>query len=168
MAPPRDGATILLEVARWRLASVWFGGAAAIAAILAVQSLFDVYGDKGPQVWGWALPNIVPTLSLMLGVFGGSAVAGGDESGGATVRLPFFRLSLGLSCFHLICVAGVILAGPLLPSRDPQRDFDPLHAFATSNLWLGPLQGLVAAALGTLFFGKAKKGRGGRPGGGAG
>jgi len=120
---------IPLETARWRLATVWFGGGAVIATILAVQSLFNVYGDKVPQVWGWALPNIVPTL----------------------------RLSLGLSCFHLFCVTTVILAGPILPSRAPEQEFDLLHSFVISNLWLGPLQGLVAAALGVLFFSKAAK-----------
>jgi hypothetical protein len=150
---------IPLETARWRLATVWFGGAGLIATILAVQSLFNVYGEKIPQVWGWALPNIVPTLSLMLGVCAGAAVSEESESDSMRVRLPFFWLSLGLSCFHLLCVAAVILAGPMLPSRTPEQEFDPLHAFVLSNLWLGPLQGLVAAAVGALFFSKTANGK---------
>ena len=36
-------------------------------------------------------------------------------------------------------------------------DANPMTLFDMSNLWLGPLQGLVAAVIGAMFFSKSTK-----------
>jgi hypothetical protein len=147
-----------LEKARWRLAAVWFIGAGIIAIILALQSLFDVYGSRVQEVFGWLLPNVVPTLSLMMGVFAAVALVQDAETDAMEVRTPFFWLALGLSTFHLICLLLVICVQPLLPSHTLSNgEPDTMRSFVVSNLFLGPLQGLVAAALGALFFSKSAR-----------
>ena len=153
--PRRKVAMISLEQARWRLGALWMAGAGVIAVLLIFQSLAGAYGDRVQGVWGWALPNILPMLSLMMGVFAGAALAEHVESDDLKVRRAFYRLSMALSAFHLLAVAATLLAQPMAASRSgSEAAYDVMTLFDVSNLWLGPLQGTVAALLGTLFFTK--------------
>jgi hypothetical protein len=147
---------VSLEEARWALGKVWFIGAALIAALLIFQSLANVYEGRTQAVWGWALPNIMPTLSLMIGVFAAAALQDRVESDSMHVRRPFFRLALGLSIFHLLVVAGTIMAQPFLGTVSGS-DANPMALFDMSNIWLAVLQGMVAAVIGALFFSKTSK-----------
>lgn len=142
---------ISLDEARWALGKIWFIGAALLAALLIFQSLAGVHEARVEGVWGWALPNVMPTLSLMIGVFAAAALQEHVESDSMRVRRPFFRLAMGLSVFHLVAVASTILAQPFLGTIKGS-EANPMTLFDMSNLWLGPLQGLVAAAIGALFF----------------
>lgn len=158
MTEPKSFKSLMLalETARWRLATIWFSGSALIVIVLILQSLFDVYGGHVQEVWGWALPNFAPTLSLMMGVFAASALAQDAPTDTMEVRAPFYRLAAGLSVFHLLCMLLVIGVQPLLPARTVgDGPPDIMRGFVVSNLFLGPLQGLVAAALGALFFSKS-------------
>ena len=147
---------ISLEEARWALGKTWFIGAALLAGLLIFQSLAGVYEDRVEGVWGWAWPNVMPTLSLMIGVFAAAALQEHVESDSMRVRRPFFRLTMGLSGFHLLVVAATILAQPFLGTIKGS-EADPMTLFETSNIFLGPLQGLVAASIGALFFSKTSK-----------
>lgn len=157
---------VSLERARWSLGRLWFIGAGLIAALLIVQSLSGAHEGRVQGVWGWALPNVMPTLSLMIGVFAGAALQEHVESDSMLVRKPFFRLAYSLSVFHLLAVAGTIMAQPFLGSIEG-ADANPMTLFDMSNLWLGPLQGLVAAVIGALFFSKTSKDGGAAGAGGA-
>jgi Zn-dependent protease len=125
---------------------------AALFLILVAQSLLGVYENRLQGAWGWALPNFVPTLALMISVFAADALKGYDETETLKVRRPFFRLSLGLSVFYLIVLLGTILAQPFVLTFRTGNRLAPIEILELSNLWLGPLQGLVVAALGVLFF----------------
>jgi hypothetical protein len=148
---------VSLEQARWTLGKVWFIGAALIAAVLIIQSLAGAHEGRVQGVWGWALPNIMPTLSLMIGVFAAAALQEHVESDSMRVRRPFFRLAVGLSVFHLVVVSATIVAEPFLGTI-AGSDASPMTLFDMSNLWLGPLQGMVAAVIGAMFFSKTSKG----------
>ena len=157
MAKPVEAVMLPLETARWRLGAVWFAGSGLIFALLVVQSIAGVYEDRAQSIWGWVLPNLVPTLSLMIGVFAGAALLEEADTDKMRVRRGFYRLSVGLSCFHLMAVLLTILAQPLMPALSAESTVDPRASLEMSNLWLGPLQGFVAATLGTLFFSKTGK-----------
>ena len=145
---------IPLEQARQTLGTLWFIGSGLIFVILIVQTLGNAFGDRIQGVWGWALPNFLPTLLLMMGVFAGSALLDETESDKMLVRRFFYRITFWLSIAHLGAVLLTMLSQPFLPALNGGRD--AMAGFDLSNLWLGPLQGLVAAGIGTLFFSKAQ------------
>ncbi len=157
MAEPK---LIPLEKIRWQLGSIWFVGAGILFLLLMIQSLAGVHEEHVQAVWGWLLPNIIPTLSLMLGVFAASALNIVDEADSLKVRKNFARLAMGLSVFHLLAVSANFIAMPFLPTAVGGRP-DHMELFEMSNLWLGPLQGLVAATIGALFFSRQNDTNGG-------
>jgi hypothetical protein len=143
-----------LELARWRLASVWFTACGFLFLILVGQSLGGVYEGGVQSAWGWALPNFVPTLALMISVFAADALKPYDEGGGQQVRSPFFKLSMSLSIFYLFVLILTLLAQPIVSTlrNGEATKMSPLQMLEMSNLWLAPLQGLVVGSLGILFF----------------
>ena len=125
-----------------RLASVWFGLAGLIFLLLVIQSVMGHYGAHATDAWGWFLPNVMPTLSLIVGVLVLDQLGGGVKTRTADAFL--YRLALWLSCAYLLLILLSILIQPFAP-------LPPLDLMQQSNLWLGPLQGLVAGALGAFF-----------------
>lgn len=125
-----------------RLASVWFVLAGLIFLLLVIQSVMGHYGARATDAWGWFLPNVMPTLSLIVGVLVLDQLGGGVKTRTADAFL--YRLALWLSCAYLLLILLSILIQPFAP-------LPPLDLMQQSNLWLGPLQGLVAGALGAFF-----------------
>jgi hypothetical protein len=145
---------LTLDTARWRLTLVWFPACGLIFLLLVVQSLGGVYGSELQRVWGWALPNFLPTLALIVSVFAAEALKP-YETNQTFVRANFCRLSIGLSIFYLVAFSLSILTQPFLQIlRGPTSDgiSMKIDVLETSNIWLGPLQGLVVVSLGVLFF----------------
>jgi hypothetical protein len=144
---------IHLEVARWRLALLWFSVCGVIVLLLIAQSVGGVFGGQLQRVWGWALPNFLPTLALMVSVFAAEALRPG-EAAGIQVRRNFFVLAAGLSVFYLGLLLVAILVQPLLQifNGGVGGMAVRIELLETSNIWLGPMQGLVVASLGVLFF----------------
>ena len=58
-----------------------------------------------------------------------------------------------------ILLLGLVVALSIL--LHPVSSMTPLELMEASNMWLGPLQGLVTAALGAFFRGEGRYGRGG-------
>jgi hypothetical protein len=140
-----------VRASMWRLAAIWFGGAGLLFVILVGQSLTGYYEPRTQDAWGWFLPTVMPTLSLIVGAlvadYRQPAAAGGDSAKAATS--PLFWLGACLSLFYLLFVAASILLQPFFAATAP------LTLMQRSNLWLGPLQGLCVAALGFFFRSKA-------------
>lgn len=132
--------------ARNRLLRLWIIGAAVPALVLVIQSNLGKYGDDVRDVWSWFIPTTVPTIALMVGVLGGTALG---NSTGRTVRKGFYDVTFWLSCGYLATLSLVILMEPFSPQPGPEL-------FPNSNYWLTPLQGLVVAALGYLFTSEHK------------
>jgi hypothetical protein len=135
---------VTLKTAEWRLAVLWLAGAGVLFLVLIVQSVVDYYEPLTEQAWGWFLPTVMPTLALIVGTL--VAEAGEPESGGRLIDPRLFRLGLALSVAYLLAVAASILAAPLVAAR-----ITPVELMQRSNLWLGPLQGLVAGTLGVFY-----------------
>jgi cobalamin synthase len=136
-------APLSLETSRRRLAVLWFAGAAVSFVTLLAQTLLGRYGKESEQAWGWLLPSVVPTLSLIIGVLAVSANK--PPRADLVVDRFFYRLSWWLSAVYLATVAATLFVQPL-------TRWAPLDLMLRSNLWLGPMQGLVAAALAAFFF----------------
>jgi len=133
-----------LEKARASLAVIWLGGAGLSLVILVVQSLLGHYGNQTQDAWGWYLPTMMPTLGMILSGLGYTALTPFSDQ---VVSKVFFRIAIGLSSAYLVLVLLTILIQPFVGST-------PIQLMNTSNLWLGPFQGLVASALGVLFVSK--------------
>jgi hypothetical protein len=134
------------------LATIWFVGGGIIFFLVLTQSLFDRYGDQVSRVWGWLLPTVLPTLSLIIGQLVFDAVQGGLAD--RTMDRFLFRLTAWLSCGYLLAVFLVIVLTPF-------STLGPIQLMTEANVWLGPVQGLVAAAMGAFFVKAAREGQDG-------
>jgi hypothetical protein len=130
-----------LSLCQRRLAMIWFAGSGLIAILLVAQTIRSKYGDQPEKAWSWFLPTILPTLSLIVGAV---AYEASRPQEAATVDRFFFKLSISLSVVYLLLVLATLIFQPL-------TQMTPLRLMDISNLWLGPIQGLVGIALGALF-----------------
>ena len=116
--------------------------------ILIVQSTAGDWGASTSDAWGWLLPNIVPTLTLIVGTFVAEV---GSAAKATEVSKFLYYLCEGLSAFYLINVLFILCAGNFVPMK-------PLELMKMSGLWLGPMQGLVSAAIGVFFVKRGSAG----------
>jgi len=124
------------------LAIVWFVGAGVVFAVMLTQSLLGRYGNDLTSAWGWVLPTILPTLSLIIGVLVADALQGPEKA--RKVDRFLFRLSIGISMIYVLVVLATILLQPVSPIPPPE-------VMKQSHLWLGPFQGIASACLGAFF-----------------
>jgi hypothetical protein len=142
------------KACRRRLATLWFAAGLVLFIVLVLQSVFDYYsyfGDEVEDVWSWFLPSIMPTLSLIISVLVLDITSGRDAE--KKIDPFFFWLAFLLSAVYLVLVATPLFIQPFIQFTDAS----PVDLMKRSNLWLGPFQGLVAAALGA-FFVKGERG----------
>ena len=137
-------ARVDLTTAQTRLAILWLGGAGVIFVLMLTQTVAGKYGGQAERAWGWFMPTVVPTLSVILSAIAYSAAR---QSENQTVEGRAYRQTWWLSAFYLVVVLATLLLQPL-------SDLRPLEFMSNANLWLGPLQGLVGIALGTFFTSK--------------
>lgn len=134
---------VAMMEAKKRLAVVWCVGGGLLFLLLLGQTILGHYGDKVKEAWAWLLPTIIPSLSMIVS---GVVVSGplGKKLETKTVDRFAFKLAFSISLFYLVTVSFTILLSPF--SQIP-----PLELMKLSNLWLGPFQGLVGAALAVFF-----------------
>jgi hypothetical protein len=132
--------------AQQRLAYLWFALALLIGAIMAFETSMGAFKDASVP-WDWLKPNLLPSLSLMIGVFVAEYAA--DNPPGTRKIAPFFfHLTFGLSALYLVAILAIILQ----PWSEAARIALMKSSQAT---WLSALQGFVTASLG-VFFVKAR------------
>jgi hypothetical protein len=134
--------------AQQHIAVLWLCGGAFVMVILIVQSIVGDWGASTSDAWGWLLPNIVPTLTLIVGAFVAEV---GSATKPSEVSKFLYYLCGGLSGFYLINVLFILCAGNFVPMK-------PLELMKMSGLWLGPMQGVVSAAIGVFFVKRADAG----------
>ncbi len=69
MSPTQPAApqnTAPLEDVRNQLTKLWMPGCGVPFLLLIGQSVMHVYDPKTQEVWSWFLPNILPSLSVMI------------------------------------------------------------------------------------------------------
>ncbi len=139
---------VSIRKCRKRLATLWFIGAGLIFFVVLFQTFLGRYTGGVDAAWGWLLPTVMPTLSMIIGVLVSESFL--TQQGDKVVDKFVYRLSFMLSLSYLIVVALTIFMQPF-------SSLSPLDLLKQSHLWLGPFQGLVAASLGA-FFVSAEKG----------
>ncbi len=140
-------ANIAAAKAKRRITLVWFLGAGFLFLMVLLQTIFGKYGERAEDAWGWLLPTVMPTLSLILGVLVSDQM-GRTEAQSEADRF-LFVVVLVLSGFYLLVVSSTLLLAPFAA-------MSPLELMKASSLWLGPLQGLVCGGLSAFFVVKPK------------
>lgn len=139
---------IQVNIARKRLARYWFIGCAIAFFFLLLQTVLGKFSGAEKDIWGWFLPSIMPTLLLMVGVYGAEAMR--PSHANLIVDIFIFNLARGVSIAYLLTINFTILVEPLSPLNSSQL-------FEMSQLWLVPLQSLAAVLIG-VFFVKTNEG----------
>ncbi len=129
--------TPLLRNCQRRLALAWYTLSACVIGLIAVQIQTGV-GDSAS--WTWLSPHIIPSLSLITG-----AVIAAETRADEQKRVsPFlFRLGMAFSILYLLAILAVIVGATNSHSR--------IDALKRSDLYLGPVQGIVVALLGVFY-----------------
>ena len=135
---------VSITAAQSRLAVLWLAGSAVIFMLMLAQTVSGKYGGQTQRAWGWFMPTVVPTLSVILSAIAYGATKAAEDQ---TVEERAYRMTFWMSAFYLLTLLATLLLQPL-------SDLRPLEFMSNANLWLGPLQGLVGIALGTFFTSK--------------
>lgn len=133
---------VRMRPCQWRLVIVWGLFSFACVVLLIVQSSVGKYGEASTDAFAWFLPTVLPTLSLMI-----AALVDNERRGDETERDVsqfLYRLAFGLSVIYLSLVGFAILFEPFAIKQG-------VAYLTSSNIWLGPFQGLVAGTLGVFF-----------------
>ena len=131
-----------MENYRKSLTIIWFCGAGFTFFLLILQALLGHYQNAYPDVFGWFLPSVMPTISLIAGVW--ITQSKGKMIAIATPDKNLFSLTKWLSVAYLLTLALTIMIQPF-------SSFHPLDLMKMSHIWLGPFQGLVVATMGAFF-----------------
>ena len=134
--------TISYAKSRQKLAVLWLIWGAFLFLLVALQTFGGKHGTDVQVVWDWLLGAIVPTLSLMVGVF--VADFGKSDEDDKQIKPFFYRLAFGFSLFYLLMVTALILGQPVSGKllKELIDDFSrPLQA----------VQGLAGLVLGIFF-----------------
>jgi hypothetical protein len=132
-----------LAKARKRLATLWFILSALIFTIFIFVTNVQVLPAGESDAWGWFLPTILPSLTLMLSVFVAQTLGGDDDE--KVIDGFVFKLAFCVSLFYLLILLYVLL------SYSRQEDGDLLSYYKKYNTMLAALQSFVSACLGIFF-----------------
>ena len=130
-----------MQVARKRLALVWFAGAGVCFVVLLFISFFAKQSNPA-GLWDWFLPAIVPNLSLIIGVL----VYTQRQQTAVEIGVDEFlyRLALWLSLLYVLLLLLPLAFFPATGKTLPEL-------LDISRLWLAAVQGLATGVMGAFF-----------------
>ncbi|MCX6246148.1 MAG: hypothetical protein NTW10_00305 [Bacteroidetes bacterium] len=138
--------SISTEIAKKRLATVWFVIGGILFLFMLSLTLTGRFGTKLHDVWSWFLPIVFPSLTLMIGVFAVDALSSGVKP--AKIDRYIFVLTFIMSIVYLLTILVVLIVSSINP--------EPIDIMTASNFGLGPFQGVVSACIGIFFIQKDK------------
>lgn len=144
-----DVESLPIDTARVRLTTVWIVGTSLVFIIVIFQSLMNHYGTKTQEVWEWLLPTTMPCLGMIISSLISNAYYSSASS--VPVRKVIYRVTIWVSVSYVTLVLLTILLQPF-------SSIPPVELMHRSNIWLGPIQGLVGSALGVFFSSGHQKG----------
>lgn len=126
-----------------RLAILWGAGSFLGLLVLVIETYGKVWGSLAPEAFGWFLPMVVPTLTLIVG----SVVAEQTKEIPSTSEVTplAFWVTFWVSAAYLTFITVAVIS--------TAWDDTPISVLKTSSLWLSPLQALVGGSIG-VFFGR--------------
>lgn len=128
--------------AQKKIALLWFVFCGVIFLLLFLQTNLDKFEEHTNEIWNWILPNLVPTLSLILSVF--IAEQNKKPYIKKYVSMFYYRLVYGVSLVYLSTIFLLIILNPLF-----EKTF--LEMIKESVYYLMPFQGLIGLTLGYFF-----------------
>ncbi len=141
---------VSLDKVHSRLMILWSVGCGIPFLLLITQSLFSVYDSSVDKVWSWFLPNILPIIGIMISALASTAF---DATSGTMVKKLLAVAATVLSIVYLGAISLTILIQPFTATSAESR----IALMNQSNIWLGPMQGLVSSSIAALFVTKEKK-----------
>jgi zinc transporter ZupT len=136
---------IEFQLAKKKLAKLWLVFGSALFVLVFSQSLAGRFDPRIQEAWQWFLPTIMPTFMLIITVFIADGYANPSKAQQQVDRF-IFRLAYNFSLGYLLLVLFTLIRASLSASEGPL--FEMLRS---SNLWLGPAQGVASALLGYFF-----------------
>ena len=142
-----------LEICQARLATVWVVGLAVCLIVLMGQTMGGRYGIEYRKAWEWWIPQIFPTLGVIVG---GVAYGIGHRERSMEVATAPYRLAMWLSGLYLVTLVATLVLVGFVPAPGVHG---PISATQTgdntwldvSKVWFTPFNGLVTALLGAFF-----------------
>lgn len=154
------------------LGLIWIiGGLIPIVFLYIQDSYFEKYGDKGEEVWNWLLPTVVPTITLIIGVYAYEFYQTKDDRK-ETVEKDnkakknekdendakeekkektdnfIFYLTVTASLFYLLFVNSIIFLEPYSTDTIFEQISESRKFWATLQLFVNPLVGIFFVAVG--------------------
>ena len=145
--PAKHPTKVLMLTSQMQLMLVWVIGAAILLIVAWLQIQFGHYGANGRDVITWLLPSLIPTVSLVTGVWANNVIRKSKST--RQVERKTYLIVLLVSLFYLVFIALVFAIQPMVARP-------PLDVIKDSGLILSPLQGVVSVFLG-IFFTQEKK-----------
>jgi len=136
---------IAFEIAQKKLAILWFAFAAVIFLLMFALTISSKLNGFTKEAWAWFCQVILPTLSIIA-----TAFVVNSNNGQISDRMIdrfSFRLAFYLSLFYLLVILMVILIVPFTGKG-------MVEFMAESNLYVGPVQAILAAVISIFFIKK--------------
>lgn len=133
---------VSMHTCRTRLMLLWFIWSAVLLLIVFLQLVFQHYGKEWRDALQWLLPAILPTTSLVVGVWANEIAKA--EKVDHQIGRSAFRMAAISSAVYLLFVSLVIAVQPFYRGS-------PIELMKQSALILAPLQGVVGAFIGIFF-----------------
>lgn len=130
------------KICKKRISVTWFIFSCILFLIFIIQTIMGYYGNQLSNAWGWLLPNILPSLSLIISTIIFDAT--NTTTSNKYIDAFFYRFTLCFSIFYFICLLLVVVLSPKFSTY-------PIQQMRFSCIWLGPLQGLTTGLLGIFF-----------------
>lgn len=151
-----------MSASRKALGTIWLVGFFIPFLLLIVMTNNGSLHDT-TAAWGWFLPTMLPTVSLIVAVFVSDALTPSARARRVNRVSRVGRVSRFF--FLVACLFSVIYTGlVILVALEMPRTTSPTKLtdlLKNSNIYLGPVQGLVTAVLGVFFVNRGKGREGG-------
>jgi hypothetical protein len=137
----------MLSMARCKiiLGVIWMAFFLGLFTLLLLQVDGSKYGGDAGTVWSWFLPMILPTVTLIVGVFLLDVQNNSIQE--AKVNFIVFFLAVSGSIIYLIFLSWIFLG-------EPFSSKNVFSAMKDYGMPISVLQGLVNSLIGVFFMNK--------------